>query len=86
MSDSRRPRSVSRVPARAPGFDELRVELGIIVVIAVSAAFVTLAVDAAPWVEVLTLAAIGMACGGWVAARSARLVRRAQDRESGNGP
>ncbi|HKJ96088.1 MAG TPA: hypothetical protein VKA32_10730 [Gammaproteobacteria bacterium] len=84
--DEDRARSVSRGSdeGSASAFDDVKVELGVVLIIAVGAFMVMAKVDAPAWAEILGLAAVGFGCGGWIAARTRGVVRRIE-RERGGG-
>ncbi|WP_435105648.1 hypothetical protein [Arhodomonas sp. AD133] len=72
MPDNDRTRSVARTddPPRHGAFDGVRRELAVVLLAGVIAALVVVGLDLARWLELVLLAIIGFAAGGWVAIRT----------------
>lgn len=66
--------SVAPRPQPRP-FDALKLELGVVLVVAACAGLATVAMDAPGWAELLGVTAVGFGCGGWIALRTRRLAR-----------
>lgn len=89
-NESQRRRSVSRRepadPEAAALFDGVRVELAVVVIVAMGALMVVVRMDWPNWLELLGMAVVGMGCGGWIAMRSRRAAQQAGCRDdSGHG-
>ncbi len=72
MPERERTRSVART-ADAPrhsAFDGVRRELAVVLLAGVIAALVVVGLDLARWLELVLLAIVGFAAGGWVAIRT----------------
>lgn len=77
MNESERPRSLSRRDAPASPearFAGVKLDLGVIVLICIGAGIAVLKLDYPDWLEMLGLAVLGFACGGWLAIRTRRVV------------
>lgn len=67
-------------------FDGVKVELAVVVIIAVGALLVVIRMDWPAWLELIGMAAVGIGCGGWIATRTRRAAERARHSEgSGDG-
>lgn len=69
--DPEKRRSVSRasLPEAAAALDSIRVELIVVVIVALGTLMVVVRMDWPAWVELGGAAVVGMGCGGWLAMR-----------------
>jgi hypothetical protein len=58
-----------------PVFDPVKLDLAVIILIALAATLVVARLDAPQWVELLIIAAVGVGSGTWIVLRTRRVVR-----------
>lgn len=88
MQNDERARSLAResdTASRRGGFANIKLELGIILLICTAMGIGVLAVDYPNWLELLVLGAVGFVCGGWLALRTRSVVGETGTREDGTG-
>jgi len=74
-----RGREVSQQPGP---LDKVKLELAVVLGLALGVLVVVLRLELGEWIEVGLLALVGFACGGWLAARTRGVLRR-HERERG---
>ncbi|MBA1148084.1 hypothetical protein H0Z60_13600 [Ectothiorhodospiraceae bacterium WFHF3C12] len=89
MQNDDRARSLAREPgtaSRRGGFTDIKLELGVIMLICIAVGIGVLALDYPNWLELLVLGAVGFVCGGWLALRTRSVVSEQGRREGEHGP
>lgn len=78
MSDGKKPRSLARRGdnASASPFDGVKIELAIVMLVALGCAIVIMRLSLGGWAGLSAMAGVGFACGGWVALRTRGVVKR----------
>lgn len=74
----RRPRiesSAARNISGLPVFDPVKLDLAVMVLVALAATLVVARLDAPQWVELLMMAAVGVGSGAWIVLRTRRVVQ-----------
>lgn len=78
MQNDERARSLAREPGQAShrrgGFSDIKLELGVIMLICIVVGIGVVALDYPNWLELLVLGAVGFVSGGWLALRTRNVV------------
>ncbi|EAR20885.1 hypothetical protein [Nitrococcus mobilis] len=59
-------------------FDPVKLDLAVVLLVALGTTFVIVRLDAPHWLEFLIVAAVGLGSGGWLALHTRRVVRAAE--------
>ncbi len=78
MGRSHREGGAPQHNSRMARFDPVKLDLAVLLLVALGTMFLIVRLDAPHWLELLIVAAVGLSSGGWLALRTHRVVRAAE--------